>query len=193
MINRLRHWLRFNLAYLGSPPWDTGITPPEVEQYIAIAKVGRALDLGCGTGTNLLRLAQAGWDVTGVEFAPKAVLVARRRLHKAGYSGSVILGDVGDASILQPPYDLVLDIGCYHGLDASTRARYRANLPTILTDAGTFLLYFHLKIEPEARVGISEEELILIASLFKAVHRQDSEDRFGRKACWLNGTGVVDA
>ena len=61
----------FNLLYLFTrPPWDTGVSPPELYDFIENHEPGRAIDIGCGTGTNVITLAQAGWQVTGVDFAP---------------------------------------------------------------------------------------------------------------------------
>ena len=65
-----RYWRR-------QTPWDTQVTPPEVMEFIARTPPGKALDLGCGTGTNAIALARHGWRVTGVDFIPKAILAAR--------------------------------------------------------------------------------------------------------------------
>ncbi|MDK1118669.1 MAG: methyltransferase domain-containing protein [Anaerolineae bacterium] len=65
--------LFFKLIYYFKPPWDTGISPPELFDFIKNNPAGAAIDLGCGTGTNLIRLAQAGWDVTGVDFVARAI------------------------------------------------------------------------------------------------------------------------
>jgi methylase of polypeptide subunit release factors len=70
--------LFFNLAYLQKPVWDTGISPPELLDFIANHNPGRALDLGCGTGTNSITLAKHGWEVTGVDFVKRAINLARR-------------------------------------------------------------------------------------------------------------------
>jgi ubiquinone/menaquinone biosynthesis C-methylase UbiE len=40
---------------------------------------GRCLDLACGTGINLRRLADAGWALTGVDISPDQLRLARRR------------------------------------------------------------------------------------------------------------------
>ncbi|GAP05833.1 thiopurine S-methyltransferase [Anaerolinea thermolimosa] len=177
--------MRFTWMYLGSPPWDTGMTPPELQSFLEEHSPGRALDLGCGTGTNLVRLAQAGWQVTGVDFVSKAVKRAQEKLHRLGLEGEVICGDVLDLRPLHPPYDLVLDIGCYHGLDQASREVYRRNLFFLLARTGTFLLYAHLKSEPDARIGISEEDIQRLKEYFSLLHRQDSFDRFGRAATWM--------
>ena len=57
-------------------PWDTNITPPEVVQCIENEKFppGRALDLGCGTGTNAIYLAQHGFETVGIDFVPVSIL-----------------------------------------------------------------------------------------------------------------------
>ena len=42
----------FELRYLlGDVPWDTGVSPPELLDFLDRHPPGRALDLGCGTGT----------------------------------------------------------------------------------------------------------------------------------------------
>ena len=185
MISRVLHWLRYNLAYFGNPPWDTGISPPELIEFLSSHSTGRAVDLGCGTGTNLVTLARAGWDVTGVDFAIKAVRWSRQRLKRQGLAGEVLQGDVTHFSSPNQPFDLVLDIGCYHGLPKSSRLMYLVNLQRLLKVKGTFLVYCHLKSTPEAHTGIGDDDLAGFQSLFVLQKRLDSLDRSGRQAVWL--------
>ena len=68
---------------MGPDDWDAryrdkdlvwGIEPNRwVEQELAAATPGRALDLACGEGRNALWLASRGWDVTAVDFSPVAL------------------------------------------------------------------------------------------------------------------------
>src|SRR5438094_6869769 len=53
----------------GFTPWDSGVTPPELKELIEGPQArtpAKALDLGCGTGTNALYMTQHGWDVTAI-------------------------------------------------------------------------------------------------------------------------------
>src|SRR5215212_4846868 len=72
------HWRYFT----AKTPWDTNVTPPEVVQLVEREQyqTGRALDLGCGTGTNAIYLAKHGFDTLGVDYVASAIETAR---HKA--------------------------------------------------------------------------------------------------------------
>jgi SAM-dependent methyltransferase len=55
---------------------------------------GRALDLGCGEGQDLVYLAEEGYSVTGVEFTPEGAEKARRLLAERGLPGEVVQADL---------------------------------------------------------------------------------------------------
>src|SRR5262245_10764185 len=122
MWRRLSYALAFRT---GRTPWDTGVTPPEVVELIEgpdALPTGRALDLGCGTGTNLVYLAEHGWAVTGVESDGSALDAAEHRL--AGIpDAQVFHGDVTrlEDVPVETPFDLALDIGCFHSIAPSRR------------------------------------------------------------------------
>src|ERR1700694_3122552 len=69
--------LFFRMTYLlGWKPWDSGMPPPELVEWVEGSRAlppGRALDIGCGTGTNARYLLDHKWQVTGVDFVPRAV------------------------------------------------------------------------------------------------------------------------
>jgi len=185
MFDRLSRWLRFNLWYFRRPPWDTGITPPELEAFCAAHLAGKALDLGCGTGTNVAYLARKGWQAVGIDFAVRAVETARRRLAWEQLPGEIRLGDASRTASLGSGFNLVLDIGCLHGLSAVERRGYLAGLPGLLAPYGSFLLYAHRKEDPQAQIGLSDTDLDTISALLRLKDRQDSLDRFGRQAVWM--------
>src|SRR5215470_19319030 len=66
-----------------SLPWDTGTPDPLLVDMIESRAIvpGRALEIGCGTGTNAIYLAQHGFEVIGVDISPLAVENARAKSH----------------------------------------------------------------------------------------------------------------
>lgn len=133
--------LTYAWLYLFRPRWDSGIPAPELERAIAGRSPGRAIDLGCGTGTNVRYLSERGWQVTGIDFVPRAISQARRKL--GSLPGQLLVGDVTrlDRLPLTGPYDLALDMGCFHSLSPDGRSRYAAGLARCLKPGARYLLY----------------------------------------------------
>lgn len=65
----------------------------------------RVADLGCGTGTLSLLLAQEGYAVDGVDFSPEMV---RRAVAKAGDLAHFVVGDAAEPPLGRGEYDVVL-------------------------------------------------------------------------------------
>jgi len=146
----------------GRTPWDTGITPPEVVDLIegaAALPAGRALDLGCGTGTNVRYLAGRGWDATGVDAEPRAIERAAAAVADVP-NARVLVGDVTrlDRVGLEGPFDLVLDIGCFHGIGRSRRDAYAAGVAA-RTRAGATLFVYAFPVRGLIPFGISASEV----------------------------------
>lgn len=181
MIHRLRFWW----MYLRRPPWDSGITPPELYEFITTHPAGRAIDLGCGTGTNVLTLAQHGWQVTGVDFVPKAIRDAKRKLKAASLHADLLVGDVTNLSGTIGPFDLALDIGCFHGLE--NKSKYLDELDRLLASSGHWLFYgFVSPASHPSGPGLDAAILDRIqARGFFLLSRADGFDRRDRSSAWF--------
>lgn len=171
--------------YLRRPPWDSGITPPELEEYLAAHPPGRAIDLGCGTGTNTLALARRGWQTTGVDFIPKAIRAAKRKLKNAGLQADLRVGDVTRLDGVNGPFDLALDIGCFHGVQ--NKSAYLHELNRILAPGGHWLLYGFFKPAPRrSGPGLVEADLDMIHGRgFSLLSRKDGFDKQNRPSAWF--------
>jgi 2-polyprenyl-3-methyl-5-hydroxy-6-metoxy-1,4-benzoquinol methylase len=177
--------IAFEFWYLRRPPWDSGIVPPEVEEYIRVAQPGRALDLGCGTGTSSLGLARAGWKVTGVDFTRRAINTAKRKGRAAGLNVEFLIGNVTQLppSVFIHRYDLVLDIGCFHGLSAYEKTCYLHQLEHLLAPEGTWLLYGFFTPEESPIPNI--DRLDQTRFYFKLLIRRDGTEKMKRPSAWL--------
>ena len=184
MQNFLRR-LTFRLWYLFDPPWDSGISPPELLDFIEKHPPGRAIDIGCGTGTNVITLAQAGWQVTGVDFVPRAIKTAKRKIKKAGIEADLYVRDATDLEGITGIYDLALDIGCFHSLGDS-KADYLSELDRVLAPGGHWLMYgFFNSSSNQTGPGLVEADLNLNSASLTQVWRQDGFDRGERTSAWF--------
>lgn len=130
----------------GTPPWDWGVTPPELVDLVEGTDAlppGRALELGCGTGTNAVYLARHGWDVVGVDLIDRAIRQAQDKADAAGRPVQLLCGDATrlDDLDVAGSFDLFFDLSCYCGIPAHRRNAY-ANGLTRRAAPGARLLMF---------------------------------------------------
>lgn len=122
-------------------PWDTGRPSSDLRQAISEKWIapGRALELGCGTGTNAVYLAQSGFDVTAIDVAPTALAMARQKAAKAGVNVRWLWADVLNPPMYLPQFDFVYDRGCYHGVRRTSAQEYVETLRRV-TRPGSLVL-----------------------------------------------------
>ncbi|MBK7841081.1 MAG: class I SAM-dependent methyltransferase [Candidatus Obscuribacter sp.] len=125
-------------------PWDSGTPADELVAYFAsLAKdnlPGAVLEVGCGTGTNAVWLAQQGCKVTATEIAPTALAMARERAQKAGVEVELGLIDICvTAPVAAASQDFAFDRGVYHVISAVSRPAFVASLAAGLKPGGHWL------------------------------------------------------
>jgi SAM-dependent methyltransferase len=117
---------------IGFTPWDGHPIAASLRTLVegtgdspALAAAA-ALDVGCGTGDTSIYLAQHGWQVTGVDFVPRAVNKARAKAAAAGVSVDFRRGDATRLTEegVGSGFGLIVDQGCLHGMSDDDRDRY---------------------------------------------------------------------
>ncbi len=184
----------FRAAYLfGFKPWDSGVSPPELISVVegpGRLTPGRGLDLGCGTGTNCLYMAQHGWEATGVDFVPRAIAQARRKAAAAGASARFVVGDVTRLTDLGVGvgYELLLDLGCFHSIPDARRDAYIAGATEIAKQGATMLLFAMVRRGDPRRIGprgVARGEVAQrFASGWEIVSEDAGRPMFGNDAAW---------
>jgi cyclopropane fatty-acyl-phospholipid synthase-like methyltransferase len=155
---------RWDSAYRENrrPGWDTGRPSSDLHQAVesGTLKRCRAVEFGCGTGTNAIYLAQQGFDVTAIDLAPTALAWAEEKARAEGVRVRWVLADVLAPPPLEP-FDLVYDRGCYHGVRRQSAEAYLRAVRR-LTNPGSQVLIQAGNANEERQSGpprVKEEEL----------------------------------
>lgn len=130
-------WYRY-----GTPPWVVGARPELVELVTSgRLKPGRAIDLGCGVGDNAIFLAQHGFTVTAVDFAPSAIEKARRKAHDAGVQVEFLVDDLTRLRHVGGRFDLLVDYGTLDDFGLGQRDAYVREVLPLARPGARFLLW----------------------------------------------------
>jgi SAM-dependent methyltransferase len=185
-VQNLFRRLLFQYWYFGRPPWDTGVSPPELLEFIQEHKPGLAIDIGCGTGTNVITLARAGWQVMGVDFAPRAIKLARRKVSQAGVRAEVAVRDATKLQGIEGPFDFAFDLGCFHTIPRNEQAKYLEQLERILAPNGYWLMYgFFREATNRKDHGLVEADVQRISARLNLRSRRDGFNRWEKPSAWF--------
>lgn len=126
----------------GQIPWDTGAPDPMLTAFVAAGRVapGRALEVGAGTGTNAIWLAEHGFDVLGIDVSPLAVDAARAKLAGRTARCRFETRDFLTQPVGEGPFGFVFDRGCFHVFDEAEEQRtFAARVAEALAPGGLWL------------------------------------------------------
>lgn len=139
MIEKLFYdaWYRF-----GSPPW-AGTARSELVHLVESGRLapGRAIDLGCGEGDNAIFLAQHGFTVTAIDYAPSAIAKAKRKAAADGASVEFLVDNLTRLRHVTGQFDLLVDYGTLDDLGFKQRDRYMQQVLPLARTGSHFLLW----------------------------------------------------
>lgn len=123
-------------------PWNLE-TPPELLVELldtGIVRPSRAIDLGCGAGNYAVYLASRGFNVTGVDFSPTAIKIAKENAKAKGVKCNFLVADVlQDLDKVNQTWDFAYGWGLMHHILPDQRRHYVENVHRILNPKGKYL------------------------------------------------------
>lgn len=123
-------------------PWDSGRPSEELKRVLAEHSIrpSDALEIGCGTGTNAVYLAQRGFAVTAVDVVPLALEQAKARAQRAGAKVDFSVGDVLAPLDLGRTFPFVFERGVYHHARQVGLDRFLATLERVTGPGSLYLV-----------------------------------------------------
>jgi SAM-dependent methyltransferase len=187
-------------------PWD-GPARPELVTLVEGGVLtphqlapGRAVDLGCGTGSTAIYLAQHGFEATGIDFSAIALRTARKRAATLGMDRRVrfVEGDLTASAIpgVDGLFDLVVDYGTLDDLDPAGRWAMATLISKLARPGALFLFWcFWARRSELPRVSLTGpsrmtpvvepgEETVLFGDHF-SIERLPTPDPSTQTACFL--------
>ena len=176
----------------GQLPWDTGQPEPLLVEFINSDAItpGSALEIGAGTGTNAIWMAERGFDVLGVDVAPLAVEKAQAKMEGRTLRCRFATADFLAAPPPGGPFQFVFDRGCFHVFDEpDQREHFAAHVAAVLAPGGLWLSLIGSTEGPPREVGpprrSAREVTLAIEPSLEIVELRSAEFRGANAKAWF--------
>jgi SAM-dependent methyltransferase len=111
----------------------------------ARCKVKRLFEPACGTGRLLIKFAQAGYDVAGIDLNGKAVAYCNARLMRYGFAPTATVGDMAAFRLPRKVDAAFNTINSFRHLESEAKAESHLRcVSRALTKGGIYVLGLHL-------------------------------------------------
>jgi SAM-dependent methyltransferase len=123
-------------------PWNSETPPELLVELVDSGKVHpcKAVDLGCGAGNYAIYLAGRGFEVTGIDFSPAAIRIAKENAKKKSVKCNFFVADVIDGlDKINQTWDFAYDWGLLHHILPENRSKYVENVHSVLKPAGKYV------------------------------------------------------
>lgn len=119
-------------------------------------KIERLFEPACGTGRLLIKLAQAGYQVSGNDLNPHAIEFCNARLKRNGFEASAMVGDMSDFRLRRKVDAAFNMINSFRHLPSEKTARgHFACIANCLAKGGLYVIGLHLT--PTEGEAVDEE------------------------------------
>ena len=176
----------------GQLPWDTGQPEPLLVEFVTSGAVtpGPTLEIGAGTGTNAIWMAERGFDILGVDISPLAVERAHAKMEGRALRCRFAAWDFLAAPPPDGPFQFVFDRGCFHVFDEpGERQRFAAQVAAALAPGGLWLSLIGSTEGPSRDVGpprrSAREVTLAIEPALEIVELRSAEFRSHNAKAWF--------
>lgn len=170
--------------------------PPNAHLIEAVQRLshGRALDAGCGHGSDTLWLAAHGWQVTAVDFSPSALAHGEAVAQEIGTSiASRIVWEEGDLTTWIAPAGQFELVVCLYVHVAGPMQAFVRRMAGAVSIGGRLLMVGHRPIDPKtgAKTSAAGQEQVSVQSVVSALDPQHWEVVLGEERTRsIVGSGV---
>ena len=170
-------------------PWQPD---PLLVEFVTSGGVmpGPTLEIGAGTGTNAIWMAERGFDVLGVDISPLAVERSHAKMEGRALRCRFAAWDFLGAPPPDTPFQFVFDRGCFHVFDEpDERQRFAVQVAAALVPDGLWLSLIGSTEGSPREVGpprrSAREVILAIEPALEIVELRSDEFRGNNAKAWF--------
>lgn len=179
----------------GTTPWELNRPDVHLLRLVEAHRVRpcKALEIGCGTGSNAIFLAAEGFEVTAVDFSDLAIGRAKEKACEQKVDIRFEVSDFLSRKKGLPEFEFVFDRGCFHSFpEKKERKRFARNAANCLKPGGRWFSILGNADDPPREEGPPMRSALDIVTavepffeVLSLVSDRFDSNRQRQVRCWL--------